>query len=92
MQTRRRNDGGDENPIGALVADTDPDPGAVRLSLVLVLTDLFAADPEMRGRFLESLQSARAKAVNEKTDSKVLTIDMALSLIQSIPATETGTQ
>ena len=53
---------------------------------MLVLTDLFAADPESRTRFTETLKLAREKALNEKTDAKILTIDLALSLIQTIPS------
>jgi len=89
MENRTRNNlepSSETDPVSALLADTDIDPSAMRMCVMLVLTDLFAADPESRTRFTETLKLAREKALNEKTDAKILTIDLALSLIQTIPS------
>lgn len=71
--------------LTTLLADMDVDRDALRMCVMLILTDLFAADPSLRSRFLESLALAREKAETEKSDGKVLTVDVAMSLLRQIP-------
>lgn len=81
QETRR--DG--NSTLGATIIDSDVDFNSLRACVVLVLADLFDRNPALREHFVNSLQLAKKKAENEKSDAKVLTLDVASSFIQKIP-------
>jgi hypothetical protein len=74
-----------DSTLSATILDSEVDFNSLRACVVLVLADLFDRNPALREHFLNSLQLARNKAENEKSDAKVLILDVASSFIQKIP-------
>lgn len=81
------NPGKYEASLAALVTDAEINLNSLRAYVILMLTDFFRRDPSLREHFIESLVLARTEAETEKSDAKVLTIDMAISLLRKVPST-----
>jgi hypothetical protein len=76
----------DGNPsLDAIIADSNLDLSSLRACVILLFADLFDRNPELREHFVNCLKLARNKAQSEKSDAKVLTLDVARSFIQKIP-------
>jgi len=82
-EEERRCDG--NSTLTTTILDSDVEFDSLRACLVLVLADLFDRNPALREHFLNSLQLAKNKAENEKSDAKVLILEVASSFIQKIP-------
>src|SRR5215469_2663651 len=82
-EEEKRCDG--NSTLSATILDSDVDFNSLRVCVVLVLADLFDRNPALREHFLNSLQLAKSKAENEKSDAKVMILDVASSFIQKVP-------